>query len=162
MWGISLTLQRIGGWGAEAADGCTKWIFLVCNEAASSASLWGEERRGVLGKQRISGNKGEEVGKSDMQMWEGEGDRGQQPVIAGETGEEESLGPEIGKTVVGRNRQGSGEVFHNLGCPGPSLVVRCSGDLQQSCSDASFSTTPTQPGVRCSKTKPRPAAETRD
>lgn len=67
MGGISFTLQRIGG-GAEAADGCTKWIFLVCNEAASSASLWGEERRGVLRKQRIRGNKGEEVVKSNMQM----------------------------------------------------------------------------------------------
>lgn len=41
----------------------------------------------MLGRQRISGNKGEEVVKSDMQMLGG----GQQPVFAGEMGEEECL-----------------------------------------------------------------------
>lgn len=139
MWGISFTLQRIGG-GAEAADGCTKWIFLVCNEAASSASLWEKNGEACW----ISGNKVEEVVKSDMQMLEG----GQQPVIAGETGEVESLGSEMGKMcVVGRNHQGSEEVFHNMGCHGVHHRALLRG---------------TSAEVLRSKTKPQPAAETRD
>lgn len=36
MWGISSQESSEGG--REAADGCSKWIFLVCNEAASSAA----------------------------------------------------------------------------------------------------------------------------
>lgn len=65
------------GWwgGVEAADSCTKWIFLVCNEAASSASLWVEEWRGVPGMAEDKWQKREEAAKSGMQMleagWEG-------------------------------------------------------------------------------------------
>ncbi len=36
MWGISSQESSEGG--REAADGCSKWIFLVCNEATSSAA----------------------------------------------------------------------------------------------------------------------------
>lgn len=36
MWGIST--QESLEEAREAADGCSKWIFLVCNEATSSAS----------------------------------------------------------------------------------------------------------------------------
>lgn len=38
-----------GGGEGEAESWGGKWIFLVCNEAASSASLWAEEWRDVLG-----------------------------------------------------------------------------------------------------------------
>lgn len=58
------------GGGAEAADGCTKWIFLVCNEAVSSASLWVEEWRGVPGMAEDKWQKREEAAKSGMQMLE--------------------------------------------------------------------------------------------
>lgn len=36
MWGTS-SLESSEG-GRETADGCSKWIFLVCNEATSPAA----------------------------------------------------------------------------------------------------------------------------
>lgn len=34
----ALLLQRVQRGGTEAADGCSKWIFLVCNETTSRAA----------------------------------------------------------------------------------------------------------------------------
>lgn len=57
--------------GAEAADGCTKWIFLVCNEAASSARRTGR-RAGVAEERWL---KWAEAATSGMQMFGVGGER---------------------------------------------------------------------------------------
>lgn len=48
--------EFIGGWGGgtEAADGCSKWIFLVSKEASSSAAACGVGGGGGV-QRRVSG-----------------------------------------------------------------------------------------------------------
>lgn len=59
MWGTS-SLESSEG-GREAADGCSKWIFLVCNEATSPAAA---RACGVF--------SGEGFGRSEEQKRHGE------------------------------------------------------------------------------------------
>lgn len=66
----ALLLQRVQRGGTEAADGCSKWIFLVCNEATSRAAAaaagacsvssgrMGEGRGGRIKDEGISGENG--------------------------------------------------------------------------------------------------------